>query len=275
MESHPTILPPELGSIVSLDHVNLRVPDQRLATLFFIEGLGLTRDPYRMAGTGNMWINVGKQQLHLPTAEPQPFPGEIGLTLPDLDALKTRLLSVAEKLAETEFAIAEEGGALAVSDPWGRRLRLFQHQQGAAPGGEPLALAYVKFQVAPGASAGIGDFYREQLYGPTGPLEGGEGTGVAVRVGPHQTLAFVERQGAAPWVHNNHVCLYVTRYAEIFDNLARKKVPAEEENATQFRFREIPDGHGGAALFHCEHEVRSLYHQDYGRALLNRMVTPQ
>ena len=88
---HPT----EVGSIVSFDHVNLRVPDQRPATLFFLEGLGLTRDPSRMNGTGNMWVNVGQQQFHLPTTQPMPFPGKIGLVVPNLDAVRERLARVA------------------------------------------------------------------------------------------------------------------------------------------------------------------------------------
>ena len=48
----------DLGNVVALEHVNIRVPDQRLATLFYIKGLGLTRDPYLMTGVENMWVNV-------------------------------------------------------------------------------------------------------------------------------------------------------------------------------------------------------------------------
>ena len=33
----------DLGNIIGLEHVNVLVPDQRLATLFYISGLGLTR----------------------------------------------------------------------------------------------------------------------------------------------------------------------------------------------------------------------------------------
>ena len=40
----------EFGNIVSLEHVNLKQPDQRLATVFYVSGLGLTRDPYMMTG---------------------------------------------------------------------------------------------------------------------------------------------------------------------------------------------------------------------------------
>ena len=36
------------SNIRLLEHVNLTQPDQRLATLFYVVGLGLTRDPYMM-----------------------------------------------------------------------------------------------------------------------------------------------------------------------------------------------------------------------------------
>ena len=52
----------DLGNIVLLEHVNVTIPDQRLATIFYLSGLGLTRDPYLMAGIENMWVNVGRSQ---------------------------------------------------------------------------------------------------------------------------------------------------------------------------------------------------------------------
>ncbi len=56
----------DLGNIVELGHVNVRVPDQSKAIAFYLMGLGLTRDPYLMAGLENMWVNVGRGQFHLP-----------------------------------------------------------------------------------------------------------------------------------------------------------------------------------------------------------------
>ena len=58
-----------LGNIVGLEHVNVTVPDQITATLFYITGLGLTRDPYLVTGVVNMWVNAGRSQFHLPTYE--------------------------------------------------------------------------------------------------------------------------------------------------------------------------------------------------------------
>jgi len=61
----------DVGNILAMEHVNVTVPDQGLATLFYVNGLGLTRDPYIDFGTFNVWINAGRQQFHLPTAEAQ------------------------------------------------------------------------------------------------------------------------------------------------------------------------------------------------------------
>ena len=54
----------DLGNVVELGHVNVLVPDQSKATAFYLMGLGLTRDPYLMAGLENMWVNVGRGQFH-------------------------------------------------------------------------------------------------------------------------------------------------------------------------------------------------------------------
>jgi len=35
----------DVGNILMLEHVNVRVPDQRIATAFYVQGLGFTRDP--------------------------------------------------------------------------------------------------------------------------------------------------------------------------------------------------------------------------------------
>ena len=65
----------DLGNIVLLEHVNVTIPDQRLATIFYLSGLGLTRDPYLMAGIDNMWVNVGRNQVHLPSRGTQVLRG--------------------------------------------------------------------------------------------------------------------------------------------------------------------------------------------------------
>ena len=59
----------DIGNVVALEHVNVQIPDQRLSTLLYVTGLGLTRDPYLVTGVTNMWVNAGRSQFHLPTGE--------------------------------------------------------------------------------------------------------------------------------------------------------------------------------------------------------------
>ena len=75
----------DLGNCVGLEHMNVAVPDQRLATLFYIMGLGFTRDPYLVTGVVNMWVNMGRSQFHLPIGDPQVVRGRTGIVVPSLD----------------------------------------------------------------------------------------------------------------------------------------------------------------------------------------------
>ena len=68
----------DVGNVQLLEHVNVTVPDQGLAAMFYVTGLGFTRDPYIDFGTFNMWINLGDQQFHLPVSKPQVVRGHIG-----------------------------------------------------------------------------------------------------------------------------------------------------------------------------------------------------
>ena len=61
----------DTGNIVNLGHVNVCIDDQHLATHYYVTGLGLTRDPFLNTGAGNMWINVGMSQFHLPMGKPK------------------------------------------------------------------------------------------------------------------------------------------------------------------------------------------------------------
>ena len=79
----------DLGNSIHFEHVNVFVPDQRLATLFYVAGLGLTRDPYLMVSDTNMWVNVGKSQFHLPAGEAQVLRGHTGLVISGREALNS------------------------------------------------------------------------------------------------------------------------------------------------------------------------------------------
>lgn len=297
---------PETGALIQFDHVNLRVDDQKIATAFFIEGLGLTRDPYRMVGTGNMWINAGRQQFHLPIGKPTPFPGVIVLGAPDLDAVREGLERVSQALRGTAFSWREDadgdgggdggcgGGADAIlaTTPWGHAIRI--HQAGAGTDAPALGLCQVRFRVPRGTAAGIARFYRSWLHCPVketsdAPRDAAT-TGVEVTVGPNQFFRFEETDAGgnsadenaadenitdknpadegAPG--NHHVAVYLTRYREIHQTLFDNGLVTEPHRNGQFRFHEIADPGDGTRLFRLEHEMRSLYHRDYGRPLINR-----
>src|SRR5438309_3324149 len=97
----------DIGNIVGLGHVNTAIPKQRLSTLFYVTGLGLTRDPFINTGTDNMWINVGQSQFHLPTGRTEILRGITGLVLPDRAALLERLAKVRKPLEGTDFDFSE------------------------------------------------------------------------------------------------------------------------------------------------------------------------
>src|SRR4029079_18247586 len=97
----------DVANVASLEHVNTRIPDQQLATTFYVSGLGLTRDPYLMTGVTNMWVNVGRSQFHLPTGKPQVLRAHTGLVIPDREGLLLRLSAATKPLQGTRFSFRQ------------------------------------------------------------------------------------------------------------------------------------------------------------------------
>ena len=254
-----------LGNITALEHVNVTIPDQRLATLFYVVGMGFTRDPYLSVGDENMWANVGSQQFHLPTRAPQVLRGHVGVVVPDLDALEQRLGSVRKKLAETRFAFGRENGCLAVTCPWGNQLRCYA----PAPrfGDMTLGIPYVEFAVRHGAAPGIARFY-EQAFGVRGALESDQRS-ATIPVGRDQTLVFRESE-KQPLYDGHHIAIYVVDFSGPHRFLNEHGLITQESDQHQYRFSDIVDPAGGAKLFEIEHEVRSLKHPMWGRPFVNR-----
>src|ERR1043165_9754085 len=180
----------DLGNAVHLEHVNVQVPDQRLATLFYVTGLGLTRDPYLMVSDTNMWINAGRSQFHLPSGRPQVLRGHTGLVIEGREALLARLASVAKKLEGTAFSFSEHNDHVEAVCPWGNRLRC--HEPDAASFGRiTLGIPYVAFDVPRDTAKGICDFYRE-IMGIKAELLNGDDAVARAQVGKDQYLQFRE-----------------------------------------------------------------------------------
>jgi hypothetical protein len=258
----------EYGNIVRIEHVNLKQPDQRLATIFYVSGLGLTRDPYMMTGVENMWINAGRNQLHLPTGNPQRLRGRIGLIVPDLGALYNRLAHVAPLLAQTEFRFEDRGAFADVMCPWGNRFRC--HPPSAEFGTVELGLAYVELDVPTGSAARIAGFYRETLEAEA-TTEVRYGSEIAsIRTGKNQYLRFRETGEPLPFYDGHHIQIYIADFLRPHDRLRDRNLITRETNHDEWRFRDIVDTSTNAVLFTIEHEVRSLQHPLYDRPLVNR-----
>ena len=258
----------DLGNIVLLEHVNVTIPDQRLATIFYLSGLGLTRDPYLMAGIENMWVNVGRSQFHLPSQGPQVLRGHVGIVIPDPAALRRRLQKVAPLLAETRYAWEERDGVVEATCPWGNRFRC--HAPAPEFGDTELAIAYVAFDVPPGTARGIARFY-EDIMGARAAVDGAAGGETAViSVSATQRLRFRETARPLPDYDGHHVQVYVSDFSGPHRRLLERGLVTEESDEYQYRFRDLVDPASGKALFTIEHEVRSLTHPLYARPLVNR-----
>ena len=255
----------DVGNIVALEHVNVTITDQRLATLFYVVGLGFTRDPYLSVGDENMWINVGNQQFHLPTRGQQVLRGHVGVVVPDRAALVSRLESVRTKLAETRFDYAQHEQYVEATCPWGNKIRCY------APhvrwGDMTLGMPYVEFDVPHGAPKGIAAFYQHafEVKGLVSP----DGASATIPIGRNQSLVFRESASTRPY-DGHHVAVYVADFARPHRYLKERGLVTEESDQHQYRFQHIVDPDSGAQLFEIEHEVRSLRHPMWGRVFVNR-----
>jgi hypothetical protein len=258
----------DIGNSVHLEHVNVQVPDQHLATLFYVSGLGLTRDPYLMVSDNNMWINVGRNQFHLPSGDAQVLRGHTGLVISGRAALLERLASVAKKLHGTKFAFSEHNDYVEAVCPWGNHVRCYE-PDAARFGRITLGIPYVEFDVPLGTAKGICNFYP-QIMGTPAQFHNGDGTVARVEIGKGQYLLFRETDRPQPDYDGHHVQIYLTDFSGPHRRLAERDLIFSEDNQYQYRFRDIVDLSSGKHLFTIEHEVRSVTHPMYLRPLINR-----
>jgi hypothetical protein len=258
----------DVGNIVLLEHVNVQVPDQPLAMMFYIVGMGFTRDPYLNIGLGNMWANVGEQQFHLPTRPAQVIHGHIGLVVPDLGTLKDRLASVEGGLAGTQFRWSVEADHIAVTCPWGNRFKCYP--SGPDFGDMALGIPYVEFLVAPGRAAGITRFYDQVMGAPSTTESSKQGAIGRVQIGRNQSLVFRETEEPVGDYDGHHIAIYVANFSRAYGYLKDRRLISEDVRNHQYRFKEIIDPDNDRCVFLVEHEVRSLRHPMFRRFLVNR-----
>jgi hypothetical protein len=258
----------DVGNIVSLEHVNLQVPDQAMATLFYIVGLGLTRDPYLNVGLGNMWANIGEQQFHLPTRSAQKISGYIDLVIADLEALEERLSSVNSALKDTQFSWSTNQDHVAVTCPWGNQFRCYR--SGPRFGDMTQGLAGVDFTVPEGTAAAIANFYQSVLAAPATVQTDSDHAVAHVNIGRNQSLRFRESNEPMPCYDGHHIAIYVANFSRAYSFLKSRQLVSEDVRNHQFRFQSIIEADSGRTVFLLEHEVRSLHHPMFNRNFVNR-----
>jgi len=255
------------GNVVALEHVNVRVPDQRMAMRFYGDGIGFRRDPEYMTGDDNMWMNLGRTQFHLPTGKAQVLRGHVGLVLPDREALLRNLAKVSDDLKGTSFAFVENTGSVEVCSPWGNRLRCFDADSCITD--MPPGLAYVEFDVPVSTSAAIARFYDEILGANTDTGVDERGRFACCSVGNHQSFVFRETDRQPPEYDGHHVQIYLTDIAGPRSKLEALGLVYDASGPTQYRFKDITDLGSGEVLFTVEHEIRSTDHPFYSRQLFD------
>lgn len=258
----------DLANVVGLEHMNVTVPDQRIATLFYIVGMGFTRDPYLVTGVVNMWVNIGRSQFHLPIGKPQVIRGRTGLVVPDLKALAESLKSVRADLKGTKFTFKAGPGYIDVTCPWGNKFRC--HKPAARFGASLLGMPYVMLDIPSGTAKGIAAFYRDimETDAKVKPFE--KAPAAHVLVGQDQTLIFREKAGKLPKYDGHHLALYVANFSRPHAKMAKHGLISQESNQHQYRFVDLIDPESGKKLYQIEHEIRSMTHPLFARPMINR-----
>ena len=262
----------DASNIIALEHVNVQIADQQLATAFYVVGLQFTRDPYLMTGLENMWINVGRTQFHLPTAPAhvQRVRGVLGLVVPKLDPIEGSLKRASHYLRGTQFSYRRTGDAIEATCPWGNRFRL--HEPDPVRWGQTeLGLMYIEFDVPAGSACAIANFYLALLDAPTDVDVNANGARYAsVRVGADQCLRFVETSEPLPPFDGHHIQIYLSDFSGPHWRLLELGLVSRETDEHEWRFIDIIDPDTKKVVFQVEHEVRSLRHPLYERIKVNR-----
>ena len=263
----------DVGNIVLLEHFNCCIDDQRLAVLFYVVGLGATRDPYIFPGMENIWLNFGRTQVHMPSravpAKAERLRGTAGFVVPSLEDLAKRLEYAGKEMKRVvgdarNFSFTVKKDCIEATDPWGTRVRC--HAPSPEYGPIDLGLAYVDFDVPPGAAEGIARFYNEVMETPATASKGR----AVVRIGKHQKVMFTETKSKLPDYDGHHIQVYIADFSKPYKWLLERGLITMETDEAEWRFQWIVDPRDGKKLFQIEHEVRSMKHRLFNRPLVNR-----
>ena len=259
-----------LGNVLHMEHVNLMIPEQEPAILFYITGLRLTRDPFLMTGVENMWVNMGRSQIHLPSRNPIPqrLRGTLGIVVPDLKELESSLGTIEDKLTGTKFSFVRKNDCIEANCPWGNQFRI--HEPSPEYGTMHLGMPYLELNAPVGSAEQIARFYNE-VFGASTHIGKRNGQACAsVSTGNSQSLHFIETDRPQPEYDGHHVAIYIADFVGPYEKLINLDLISQESDEYEWRFIDIVDIDTGKLLFKIEHEVRSATHPLYARPLVNR-----
>jgi hypothetical protein len=258
----------DVGNIMALEHVNTCCADQTLVTAFYIMGMGFTRDPYMNVGLNNFWVNIGDEQIHIPTRPSQVLPGHVGVVVPNLAGLAQRLESVKDLLAGTKFRYEVKSDHVVAVSPYGNEFHAYEPDPRF--GGMRIGIPYVEVRTRRGSSAGIARFYDQILKAPVQVVEDENGASTHVKIGTHQELIFRESDEEIPPYDKHHIAVYIADFTGPYNWLLERGAVTEEVRRHQFRFQDIIDPQSGEVMHVLEHEIRGMFHLMYKRPMTNR-----
>jgi hypothetical protein len=241
--------------------------------LFYVVGLGATRDPYIFTGMENIWLNFGRTQIHMPSRAVPPkaerLRGTAGIVVPSLEDLAKRLEYAGKEMKRVvgdarHFSYTVKKDCIEATDPWGTRVRC--HAPSPEYGPIDLGIAYVDFDVPAGTAEGIARFYTDVMQAPASAKKGR----ATVAIGRNQKLHFTETKGKLPEYDGHHIQVYIADFATSYEWLKERDLITMETDANEWRFQWIVDPRDGKKLFQIEHEVRSMKHHLFNRPLVNR-----
>ncbi|MEQ1685837.1 MAG: hypothetical protein ABL916_19505 [Burkholderiaceae bacterium] len=133
-----------------------------------------------------------------------------------------------------------------------------------------LGMPYVEIDTQPGSAERIARFYTQVLATLARCGEDAGGVFARVPAGLGESLVFRETRHPVAAYDGHHVQIAVADFSGVHRRLLERGLISEESNQSQYRFEKITDLDTGDVLVTLEHEVRSMRHPMYARALVNR-----
>jgi hypothetical protein len=131
-------------------------------------------------------------------------------------------------------------------------------------------MPYLEFEAGPAVDvAAIRAFYADVMGALAGTDEDARGPFAWVASGPGSRLVFRNSPQRRAY-DAYHLQVTLADFSRPYRNLGELGLVTRDTDPHEYRFQDIVDPSSRAVLFTVEHEVRSMRHPLFGRALVNR-----